>query len=209
MLGSILEIIGCNPKHKKSAGQSVKDVNEISAQILKSNEEFVNRTIHKFLTNEIIDATADDKLLQVVFDNLSEQLPKDHRKEYDYVTTKFNSSQQAIFLCWILEGEVNNGGFNQYYTNSSDQYASLVPELLSMMKATKFAELISRANVIYETNYQKITKDQDGTLAGFSKSYEENPLSTLDTEFYNLYLEENLHQKQIDFIRMNKEDFIK
>jgi hypothetical protein len=177
-------------------------------QIANSIESFKNREVHENLTLEIIDSTSDEQLLQVVFDNLTAQIPRNYKKEYEFITTRFNSSQQAIFLSWWLEGEVNNGGFNQYYTNSSGQYAEMVPGLLKKMDALKFAELAERANQIYRSNYKQITKDQDGTLEGFSKSYENNPLNDLDSEFYKLYDQENLYQKQIEFIRKNKKDFV-
>ena len=207
-MGSMLKFFGCTSNKTNANNQKNKEQTEFEEKIAKSLEEFQNRKIHKNLSVDIIDSTEDDKLLQVVFDNLSEQLPKDHKKEYEFITTKFNSSQQAIFLSWWLEGEVNNGGFNQYYTNSSGQYADLVPNLLVKMDAVKFADLAKRANQIYKTNYKQITKEQDGSLEGFSKSYENNPLNDLDTEFYKLYEVENLYDKQIKFIRNNKKDFV-
>ena len=208
MISSILKFFGFTPKDNINRNQVKSENIELENQIAKSIEDFKNRKIHKNLTVEIIDSTKDDDLLQVVFDNLSEQLPDDYRKEYDFITRKFNSSQQAIFLSWWLEAEVNNGGFNQYYTNSSGQYADLVPELLSKMEANKFAELADRANEVYKLNFEQITKEQDGTLEGFSKSYEDNPLNNLDNEFYELYKEENLYDKQIEFIRQYKKDFV-
>lgn len=51
---------------------------------------------------------------------------------------------------------------------------------------------------------KKITKHQDGTIEGFSKSYDENPLNDFDTEFYELYQTENLQQIQVDYIRKIK-----
>ena len=208
IISSIFKFFGCTSKSGNSQNQTISEKTELDEQIMKSVEEFKNRKIYKKLTAEIIESTSDDELLQVVFDNLSEQLPKDYRKEYEFITTKFNSSQQAIFLSWWLEGEVNNGGFNQYYTNSSGQYAEMVPQLLEKMGAIRFAELTDRANKIYKSNFEEITKEQDGTIEGFSKSYENNPLNDLDSEFYELYKEEDLYKKQIEFIRANKEDFI-
>ena len=54
---------------------------------------------------------------------------------------------------------------------------------------------------------ERITKHQDGTLDGFSKSYEDNPLNNFDTEFYALYKTENLQQLQVDFVRRRKSQF--
>ena len=207
MIGSILKFFGCTSNSEKNS-QANKEQTEFEQIIANSIDEFQNRTIHKSLSTEIIDSTADDELLQVVFDNLSEQIPTDYRKEFKFITTKFNSSQQAIFLSWWLEGEVNNGGFNQYYTNSSGQYADIVPNLLAKMNAFKFADLADRANKTYKSHHKTITQEQDGSLEGFTKSYEDNPLNDLDTEFYKLYEEENLHQKQIEFIRNYKDDFV-
>ena len=169
----------------------------------KSVNDFYKRPVYKLLTREIIDKTSDDGLLEVVFDNLNDKLPKDFSKGYATVMT-FNKSRRAIFVIWELEAEVNNGGFNQFYFNSSGQYAKLTPEALKLVGADKFASLVNKANKIYETEYKKITKFQDGTLEGFSKSYKDNPLDKLDDEFYKLYNDEKIEQLQVDYIRKNK-----
>lgn len=192
----ILNLFGCS-------GQTKKEDDQLS----KRMEAFKNRPIHKVLTEKIIDTTSDDDLLLVVFDNLTEKLPSDYKKEYETVTT-WNKSRQAIYLIWLLEGEVNNGGFNQFYFNSSGQFYKHLPEVLRLVGANKFASLTEKANKIYEKENEKITKHQDGTIEGFSKSYDDNPLNELDTEFYELPKKENLQQIQIDYIRKNKNEFI-
>lgn len=159
------------------------------------------------LTVQVIDTASDENIVQLVYDNLSKKLSKDYSQEYAKVLT-FNKSQQAIFVIWELETEVNNGGFNQYYFNSSGQYAKLTPGALKLVGAKKFADLMSKANEIYQKIYVKIKKEQDGTLDGFSKSYNDNPLNKLDEEFYNLYNNENLGDLQISYIRKNKDQFI-
>lgn len=42
--------------------------------------------------------------------------------------------------------------------------------------ASKFSEIMSRAIKVYQTELGKITKEQDGTIQGFSESYKDNPL---------------------------------
>jgi hypothetical protein len=161
----------------------------------------------KALTVQIIDTTSDDELLQVVFDNLSEKLPKDYNMEYQTVLT-WTKPQQAIYTIWWLEAEVNNGGYNQFYANSSGQFYKLLPDALKLVGAMKFADLTERANKTYESENKKITEHQDGTVEGFSKSYDNNPLNKFDDEFYDLYKTENLQQLQVDFIRKHKLEFI-
>ncbi|SHM03981.1 DUF4375 domain-containing protein [Mucilaginibacter sp. OK098] len=181
--------------------------NDLTEQITQPVESFKNRNIYKKLTSEIINNSNDDQLLQIVFDNLSGKLSDDYTEEYEAVLT-FSKAQQAIYIIWCLEAEVNNGGFNQYYFNSSGQFASLTPDALQLVGAHKFSALTAMANNIYETEYSNITKYQDGTLEGFSKSYNDNPLNEFDNEFYELYKVENLQQLQIDFIRRNLFNFI-
>jgi len=193
---------------KKTGGQN-NSISTDSSNIKKDKviQSPDSSSITSVLTEEIIDKTSDRDLLQIVSDNLFKKLPKDYSKEYNKVIT-FNKSQQAIFVIWELETEVNNGGFNQYYFNSSGQYAKLTPNALQLVGAKQFADLMSRANEIYQKNYDKIIKDQDGTLDGFSKSYKGNPLNKLDEEFYKLYNNEKLESIQISYIRKNKDQFI-
>ncbi len=155
----------------------------------------------------MIDSSEDDDLPQLVFDNLLQNVGDNYKNEFNIVTS-WNKSRQAIYIIWLLEGEVNNGGFNQFYFNSSGQFSELVPDALKRIGAIKFADLAGRANATYQLEYDKITEHQDGTLEGFSKSYENNPLDVYDDEFYDLYKEENLIDLQIKYIRLHKGDFI-
>lgn len=204
MFAALLKLLGCSSPKKKEEDKLPQELRE---KLDKSIEAFQNRPIHKVLTSEIIDTTSDDELLQVVFDNLSEKLPDDYEKEYGSVI-KWNKSRQAIYMIWWLEGEVNNGGFNQYYANSSGQYYKLLPEALQLVGAVKFAEITQQANDTYEKENEKITKHQDGTLEGFSKSYKDNPLNDFDDKFYELAKIENLHELQVRYIRKHKVDFV-
>ena len=175
----------------------------------KNNEPnpIIEELVHIELTADIIDNTKDDELLQLIFENLASKFPTDYTKEFETVQT-LSKPQQAIHIIWGFEAEVNNGGFNQYYYNSDGQFADLLSKALRFIGANQFADLSERANEIYKNEYKTITKQQDGTLEGFSKSYENNPLEVLDDEFYELYQQEDLQQLQVDFIRENKNSFI-
>jgi hypothetical protein len=158
------------------------------------------------LTEQIIDTTSDDMLLEVVYDNLFRKLSAAYDKEYEIVLS-WNKSRQAIYMISQLQAEVNNGGYNQFYFNSSGQFAAALPEALKLVGATKFADLTERANNTFEKEKSKITEDQDGTVEGFSKSYENNPLNKFDGEFYKLNDVESLQKIQVDYIRKHKKEF--
>jgi hypothetical protein len=203
MFAGFYHLFGCAEKMRQENGIS----KEMQEQVAESVEAFENRTIHKILTSSIIDSTSDDDLLQVVFDNLSEKLPLDYEKEYETVLG-WNKSMQAIYMIWIMEGEVNNGGYNQFYFNSGGQFRMHLPDALRRITAIKTADLTLAANDTYEKQKDKITKHQDGSLEGFSKSYDDNPLNSFDEQFYALSEIENLQKLQVDFIRKHKSDFI-
>jgi hypothetical protein len=205
MFAALLKLFGCATK----ANQENKDVSKdtLKEQISKSIDDIKNRPVHKTLTEQIIDKTPDDELLQVVFDNLSEKLSPDYASEYKTVTS-WNKARQAVYMIWHLETEVNNGGYNQFYFNSSGQFYKLLPEALKLVGADKFSDLTEKTNKTYDEENDRITKHQDGTLEGFSKSYDDNPLNEFDSEFYELYKTENLQELQVDFIRKHKHEFV-
>lgn len=169
---TVLNIFGCAGQ---PMGDGEKVSNETKEQITKSFDSFKNRPIHKKLTEQIIDTTSNDRLLQLIFDNLLERQSTDHKKEYETVMS-WNKSRQAIYMIWELEGEVNNGGYNQFYFNSSGQFYKHLPNALKFVGANRFADLTQRANVTFEKENPKITQRQDGTIEGFRESYENNPL---------------------------------
>ena len=204
LITTILSLFGCSGQTKKDDGKLSKVEED---QLAKSVDSFKNRPIYKELSEQVIDTTSDDNLLQVVFDNLSEKQPDNYEKEFETVIS-WNKSRQAIYMIWALEAEVNNGGYNQFYFNSSGQFYKYLPDALRLVGANKFADLTERANKTFEKENDKITKHQDGTIEGFSKSYDDNPLNDLDTEFFELYKTENLQRIQVDFIRKNRNQFV-
>lgn len=159
------------------------------------------------LTEQVIDSTPDDKLLRLIFDHLSEKLPEDYMLEFATVMG-WNRPRQAIYMIGRLEAEVNYGGFNHFYYNSSGQYYEYLPAALFLVGAKKFAALTRHANATYERESARITQHQDGSLKGFSKSYEDNPLNRLDNEFYALYENEDLQGIQVAYIREHTSFFI-
>ena len=205
ILTTILNLFGCSGQTNKGNKNETKD--NLQEQISKSMEDFENRPVYKNLTEKIIDTISDENLLQVVFDNLSAMQPSNYQKEYETVLS-WNRSRQAIYMIWWLEAEVNNGGYNQFFFNSSGQFYKHLPNVLKLVGANKFADLTQRANDTFEKQNPKITQHQDGTIEGFSKSYDDNPLNKFDDEFYDLYKTENLQQLQVTFIRKHKTEFI-
>jgi len=133
ILTSILSFFGCKEKNEPK-----KEKSEMDLLIEKSAEEYNNRKIYKKLTSKILDSIPDDKLEQTIFDNIYEIIGDDYKNELNNVK-KLTKGQQAFFSTWILEGEINNGGFNQFYFNSSGQYAEMAEIGLTSSKTSWIA----------------------------------------------------------------------
>ena len=162
---------------------------------------------YKIITAQLIDQTPDDKLMYLIGDHQLDQLPADYTQEYKTIMS-WNKSQQAIYMIFHLEGEVENGGFNQFYYNSRGMYHEHLPDALKLVGAHKFAALMQRANQTFEKEKATITKHWDGTKEGFSESYKENPLNQYDDQFYELEKSELIETLLVKYVREHKEDFV-
>lgn len=200
---SILQSLGCFGKTTTKNEHELS--NEMKKQSATSAETSKHIPIDQELTEQCIDSTSDDDLLQLIFDHLSKKLSVDYRNEYETVMS-WNSSMQAIYMIWVLETEVNNGGYNQFYFNSSGPFYTHLPEALRRVGATQFANLSERANKVFEI--EKTTILQNQSPDPFSESDEDDPLDPFDTEFYALYQTENLEQIQVEYIRNHTKEFI-
>jgi uncharacterized membrane-anchored protein YjiN (DUF445 family) len=205
MLSSLLSIFGCKGQTKE------KEKDKINQQVDKSIEDFLKRPIYSVLTVNILDSVENDKLEQTIIDNILSKLDSNDSSEKQYEIIKsLSKGRQSIFSTWVLEGEVNNGGFNQYFYNfaSSGQYAEEARDGFKLINAIKHAALTQKAIDVILKNAKKLSKFKDGTLESFSKSYENNPLNPLDNEFYGLGKIENLSELRIKYIRDHLLEFI-
>jgi hypothetical protein len=57
--------------------------------------------------------------------------------------------EQVFLSVWQLESEINNGGFHQYFLNSSGDVAWFAPEALERIGASKMAAIVRRANAVF------------------------------------------------------------
>lgn len=67
---------------------------------------------------------------------------------YNYIINLPNK-EKATYLVAILDEQVNNGGFNQYFTNGYGQFSLLTINILEIIKAKNTMKLLSLA-------YQKV-----------------------------------------------------
>lgn len=176
------------------------------SDIEKSIREFENRKRYEFFTGEIISGIEDDKLEQAIIDYVDFKIGNNYKKQYEIVTG-LSKGFQSVYTTWWLEAEVNNGGYNQYFWNSSGEFALEAVEGFEAIGAEKNAILLKNAINIAIKELPQMKKFRDeGTLQAFSESYKHTALNDLDDVFFKY--EENLSNLRIKYIRENSHLFV-
>jgi hypothetical protein len=92
--------------------------------------------------------------------------------------------QKVFSAIWAVESEVNNGGFSQYFLNSSAESASIVVEALETIDAPKTASICNRAIITaYPAGLPAAVESIRSVAADFPDEILEE-LELLDQEFF-------------------------
>lgn len=118
-----------------------------------------------------------------------------------------NASQRAFVSMMMLDGEVRNGGFNQYYYNTCDDRRN-AERAFAAAGAADAAQLVRRANDCFEANRARLEALWDGTMKGFSASYREKFFDAFDSEYYALMQGGCFERLLAEFVRSRAEDFV-
>ena len=82
-----------------------------------------------------------------------------------------------------LEAEVNNGGFHQFFSSSTDEYVREMIKALTDIGAAKTCDLLKRAVAIgFPGGYPADASDYESVVADFDDVADN--LDSLDQEFF-------------------------
>lgn len=91
---------------------------------------------------------------------------------------------QVFYLSFVVEAEVMNGGFNQFFWNSASEYAELVGPALRQLGDVEAASIFEQAFAVANSELEATAKfRQPGTLEAFSESYHHTRLNEFDGRF--------------------------
>jgi Domain of unknown function (DUF4375) len=134
---------------------------------------------------------------------LSESDRTSFGKQEDFVT---QSDPQKVFSAiWAVESEVNNGGFSQYFFNSSCETAGFVPEALEKIGALRTAEICRRAIAVAFPDGLPADPESIRSAASDFPDETEQKLDRLDREFYQY--PHNLTELLYAFVSKHPEEF--
>jgi len=129
------------------------------------------------------------------------------KSEYGENIEKLNPSQRTFLFVENLEREINNGGFNQFYFNSSGDFSQETVNALLEIGAKKTAEIVKKANSEFKNGtVPKDRIERQNELELIEEKAEEN-WNKCDLEFYEY--QDNLTELLIAFVIKNKSEFKK
>jgi hypothetical protein len=118
---------------------------------------------------------------------------------------KLTEQQKQFYYIQCLEREINNGGFNQYFFNSSGNFAQKTIHSLRTIGANKTADILQKAIAQFPNG--KVPEDRTERQEVLEQIQETaDPVwEELDKMFYTY--EDDLNTLNIEFIRKNKDKF--
>ncbi len=116
------------------------------------------------------------------------------------------SSEEKVFLyIWNLEGEVNNGGFAQFYVNSAGDNAIDTPAALREIGATQAAAIADAANAVFGPSGPPSDRDERNEVLARLGASATDTLNALDAKFYEY--PDKLDQLLKAFVERNRGRF--
>lgn len=118
---------------------------------------------------------------------------------------KLSPSQRKFYYNQELEREVNNGGFKQFYFNSSGNFAEEVVDSLMAIGANKTFKIVKKANNQFPNG--KVPKDRDERQKVLEQIEEKanEAWEKLNQDFYKY--EDDLNTLNLEFIKKHIDDF--
>jgi hypothetical protein len=100
--------------------------------------------------------------------------------EFDQLT----EPEKVFMAVWELEAEVNNGGFDQYYWNSSGDIAYFASTALDAIGATKAAQLVREANSVFPNSQPPKDRTSRQQLVDKARDTLPERLNDFDQRFF-------------------------
>jgi uncharacterized protein DUF4375 len=131
-------------------------------------------------------ALADSEVQYAILDYVHAKMDGRYDQQ-DAILASLPAGVRALYVISGVEDEVNNGGFNQYYWNSTGKFADQAVAAFEFFSARKHADLMREANRIHAAEQAEIEKFKEkDTLQAFSDSYKVSKLGPLDERFYKM-----------------------
>ncbi len=167
-----------------------------------------NRQVYQEITKDTINKIPDDLLVWAMFDYIWLKVGKDFEKTLQTLT-ELPSGFSIVYHLFALDGEIGNGGFNQYFFNGLDNNAKQQSDALSLIGATEHQKVFVEAFRIHDEEKQDEelqSRYSERTIESFFSTYGMTTLDKCDDEWYAL--DKEFDALLVKYIRLHPELFI-
>jgi len=115
-------------------------------------------------------------------DNFEFVSNKLHELGYDNLTER----EKMVYTLWWFEGELNNGGFHQYFFNSSGDHANQALTFLENIGAVQVSRLLKEAIKTAFGDLAPVERSERQELLDIDEEKKMEQLDQLDQVFYEI-----------------------
>lgn len=166
-------------KYEEAVAALPPELREVFLQLQANAKQ---RPTLSALTSEALQALAPEDLEVAVIDFVERRMSQSE----DRIATlrELPRSLQVFYLTFLVEAEVMNGGFNQFFWNPSSEFAELISPALRELGSSDAADIFDQAlSVANAEAEQDPRNNMSRTLEAFSESYQHTLLNTFDEVF--------------------------
>lgn len=99
---------------------------------------------------------------------------------------KYTQEQLVVISLTAYDSEINNGGLNQFFSNSSREFAPIISDSLDKVKALKHKELFDNFIKENKIDLKKLESFDTDNVDEFIDQYDEYPFDEFDSKYYQL-----------------------
>ena len=177
----------------------------MNEEIRRSIQAFQNRPIFTALDPATLAGIEDERLEQAIIDFVVERA---QARELDMADAlaDLHPAFSHVFATWTVEAEVFNGGFNQFFFNSSGLLAERAAGGYAAIGAPQHEGIVREAIRRRDEHAPALASAwSERTLEAFSASYELDVFEGLDAAFYALDGAEDAARLRVAYIRAHPE----
>ena len=179
----------------------------MNEDVRRTLDEIINRPKYAALNPTTLAAIENERLEQAIVDYLwgrAEALGVD----ITGVLSQLDPAFSHVYATWITEAEVYNGGFNQYFFNSTGLLAPAAAEGYAAIGSPERALIVQTAmERVLDQSATLASAWSERTLEAFSASYKLEIFADLDEAFLAVDDIENVSERRVAFIRAHPEAF--
>jgi hypothetical protein len=152
-----------------------------------------------------IAVASDEELWEILYQALIPRVTGN--RDVQYATVKsWTKGLQMLWATQLVDDEVSNGGFNQYFFNSSGQFAVEAIEGFELIGAADRAALVRKAvNQLFRDAPRLREFYQPRTMEAFMESYKHTDLGAIDDEWFTA---PEFFTARTRYIREHPEEFV-